>query len=220
MNTPPISSLTNAIKPAPKRAKRTMRRTDPTSEEPVPVKKTLFSKESKSEIFEHLGRFYWFTTSQYGGESYYHIRIYEQKDGKNIPTKRGIYLLPTQVKQLIDCAGTIEQSADSTFQQNPETTEYSSHLGFGTYLTVKKFNGCKWFDIRRFFKPDGCTDPVHTRIGAMLRPEEFARIVQLIPRILEHSPAIKDIQLCDCLFGNQLGYLICKECNPFNALSY
>lgn len=204
--------------PALKKAKRTMKRTNRSSDESLPVKKTLF--EEKTDILEHIGRFYWFSTSQFRGAPYYHIRKYDQRGGKTIPTKTGIHLIPAQLKQLIDCAGTIEESADKAIQQNPDTSEYSVHLGFGTYLTVKIINNFKWFDIRRFFKPDGCTDPVHTRKGAMLRSEEFNRIVELIPRILEHSPELKNIQPCDCLFGNQLGYICCKQCNPFYATDF
>lgn len=134
-------------------------------------------------------------------------------------TKKGIALIASQLKQLIDCAATINESAEKALR-DMKNNEYSVHLGYGSYITVKNSYG-KWFDIRKFFKPDGCKDPIHTKKGAMINTDEFEKFVSIIPKILEHFPELQNVQACDCMFqGNQMAYFQCRACNPFDAKYY
>ena len=214
MDTPPLQIWDEPHKT--KTEKKSRKRTQRGTENNVSAKRSLFTRP---ELLEHLGRDWYFATSLWRGEEYFHFRVYEEKNGVRIPTPKGVSLRPSQLKQLLDCATTLMNTADETMK-DPNVKEYAFHIGYGTYVTVKQ-ETVRWIDIRRFFKPDGCESPVHTRKGAMLRSEEFTRFVELIPKIYEHSPSLWNIQVCDCIFGgNQMAFLMCKACNPFDSVNW
>lgn len=160
----------------------------------------------------HLGRDWYFTSSTYNGERMYHFRVFDKNGERLFPTGKGICLRDVQLKRLVD------HSQDTAAEQTP--ADYELHLGYGVYVNVKERAGQKWFDIRKFYKPDGAVERLHSKKGAMLSCQEFQRFIELIPKIYQHSPSLKNIQPCDCFAGNPLAYLTCPECNPFDHVNY
>lgn len=206
------------VKPnAPKRPSLKRKREEEDSQLADATKKKL----DFENLFIHLGREYYFTSSEFKGIDYFHFRKYDIPEvGKLVPTKTGVALVPSQMKLLMDCAPSLFETAEHTFL-DPTIKEYSVHLGFGVYLTVEKKNSSTWVDIRKFFKPADKPNLMHTRKGAMLTREEFQIFVGLIGRINEKFPDLENINPCDCLFGpNQLLFLACKMCNPFDYTNW
>lgn len=138
-------------------------------------------------------------------------------------TKKGIALLPVQVNTLIECANGLSNEADKAFMEMPDNSkaEYSVHLGYGTYITVKQYNNSRFYDIRRFWKPSTDDEPTHTKTGLMLSSEEFDKFKSSISLLLASLPVIKEVQACDCMFmANQLGFLQCARCNPWDFMNW
>ena len=167
------------------------------------------------EIKQELGRARYFTAQRYKDELQFHFRQYESKDGNQVPTKRGVYLKPNQMKNLLLCASTLVTDAEMAFSNGQ--MEYRSHLGYGVYAIVTKFKGQKYIDIRRFWKPADAIEAVATTNGCLMKLDEFDKFLKLIPIIHQNYPELNLIQDCQCMFQpNQLGYLQCSMCNPFD----
>lgn len=143
---------------APRSSTNRKRRRD--QEEPPACRRRLFI--DPQQFKEHLGRNWYFTTNTYNNTQYFHFREHEENEsGTLIPTKKGIALIDRQFKMLVDCAPTIIETAKQVLDGGEN--EYSSHLGYGVYISIKKFNGYLYVDIRKHWKPDGCLNPVHTK---------------------------------------------------------
>ena len=148
------------------------------------------------------------------------IRVCEWKGEKRVdlrewsddkPTKKGISLTLLRWKSFLDFMSEVDKALKSD-------DAYRLHLGGNVYCTVKENNPC--VDIRQYWKPQ--EDVVPTKKGLCLRPEEYQRLKDFLPKIGEALPELDTI--VPCLFqsdhANQLGFLKCPECNPNDYMNW
>ena len=207
--TPASSAPVPTTPAAPRRA--TIR---PSTLQPIrmePAKRVLFNQF----IRFHLGRDRYLSTSRFNGEDRVHLRKF---DGE-IPTRCGIALSLRQTKLLLDVVDTVDCTVDKEWASlnDEEKPEHFIHLGFGAYLKVYKFNGERYYDVRRYWKPPQSTEVVPTKTGLHMNRQEFEKLKQVQTSLLSTFPELFDIVPCDCMTqGNQLAALRCPECNPFH----
>ena len=87
-----------------------------------------------------------------------------------------------------------------------------SHLGGNVYCQVRQANPC--VDIRQHWKPEDGVIP--TKKGLCLKPLEYKRLKDMVPEIAETLPELDGVVPCYLQSDhmNELGALMCKECNP------
>ena len=137
------------------------------------------------------------------------VREWETKDGKLIPTKKGLSLPLSRWKLLVDSFDLVDQAL-------VENKEFSTHLGRNMYCSVKASGVC--VDLRQHFLPPQHTDMVPTRKGITLRPSEYAKLKDVACVIGDYVPELSSVVPCPYSSDhlNQLGFLSCPECNPDN----
>ena len=170
----------------------------------------------------HCLFFSYLTSCVFRGERKVHIRWYDEQ---GVPTKKGICLNMTQVKTLLDCATSISEDADNLFAnlQPGDIHKYALHIGYGSYISCEIFQGLKYFDIRRYWVPPNTeqgTEPIPTTKGCKLHEDQFALFKDQKDLLYEIIPELSDIEDCKCLFDNQLQFLSCARCNPFDCLNW
>ena len=128
----------------------------------------------------------------------------------------------TQVKVLLDSVDAISTDADEAFARLDSTDkcEYSLHLGYGSYITCEMFLGQKYYDIRRYWLPPNGESSVPTAKGSKLRQDEFTLLKSHSQIMYSVLPELYDVEECQCLSGNQLQFLTCTRCNPFDCLNW
>ena len=120
---------------------------------------------------------------------------------------------------------TFQNSAESEWASQRQSSSkisslYLHHIGDGVYLTVRKMlNKQLIFDVRRFsMQHDDDEEPTPTLTGLELLEEEFHLLRQHLPQLNDCVPGLSEERPCfardDHL--NQLGFLRCARCNPFN----
>ena len=120
------------------------------------------------------------------------------------------------MKNILDIAETLLEKAEQS-----KESEYVWHLGYGVYITVAPYNGLIYVDIRKFWKPDTFKEPVPTKSGLKMIRAEWSNFLDILSVIGVKYPELFDVQPCEYLFeGNQLGFLGCKQCNPFDYLNW
>lgn len=167
--------------------------------------------EPQRHLFEHLGRTWYFVTTTYRDDNYFHFRQMDEATKRPVPDGKGIALNPYQLKLLVDAAPDVCSTVE-------DDTIYSNHLGYGIYITTERGD---FIDIRRYFKPEHESKSLPTRKGSMLRKTEFERFIVLIPKLLEYFPAISELKPCECMSeNNQLAAMFCRVCNPFDYIEF
>lgn len=159
-----------------------------------------------------LGDGKFLTVNYYNDQNYVHLRNY---DGK-YATKRGIALCPIRAKTLIDIVDNLDQEAESSWNNLDvdEDREYKIHLGYGTFLKVFEVHGKRFYDIRRWWKPEDSKFPVATKAGLCMTAEEFINFKNNIPTIEGLLPELIAIRNCDCWYLTDPN-LTCERCFPF-----
>ena len=206
------SKLSNAPRRATKRVSTLRLETD------VPMKRKLF-QPTKRHIRIHLGRDRYLSTSTYNNEQKIHLRVF---DG-DIPQKKGVTLGIRQARNLIDCIGSADAQATAEWTDLPSEAKPESfhHLGYGLYLKIYVFNGQRFYDVRRYWRPFSEPNAVPTKAGLNMNSEELKKLIASVPALEETLPELRDVQTCDCqMQGNQLASLRCTECNPFDCHSW
>ena len=115
------------------------------------------------------------------------IREWEIKDGKQIPTKKGISLPLNRWKLLANNMDFVDQALD-------EKTEYATHLGGNVYATVKASVIC--VDFRQHWLPPNQTEVVPTKKGITSRPGEYAELKDVISVICDFVPELNSVVPC------------------------
>ena len=160
------------------------------------------------------------STSTYLGEDAVHIRCFDN----DLPTKKGIRLNLTQARCLSQLFETLDNNVARAWKASGAYAEpeYSVPLGWGTYITVSKFHDVVYYDIRRFWKPPGASDPVATRRGINLTKPEAQTLANLLPSVGTVIPSYNDIDIeCWCAGQqNQLAFAQCSRCNPFDYMNW
>ena len=95
------------------------------------------------------------------------IREWEIKDGKLIPTKKGISLPLHRWKLLVDSFEFLDQALK-------EKRDYKSHLGRNVYATTQA--NSQYINIRQYWLSPNNTDVTPTKKGICLRPTEYAKL--------------------------------------------
>ena len=203
------SSLMDAPRRATKRVSTLRLRID----DHLPMKKKLFAPKRYLKI--HLGRDRYLSTSTFNGEDKVHLRIFEG----DIPQKKGVTLGLRQAKNLIDCIPTLDEKVTCEWMEISADTKPESftHLGFGLYMKVYTYNGHRFYDVRRYWRPFGEPNAVPTKTGLNLNSQEFQKLVGSVGALQSTLKELETIEPCTCdLQGNQLASLQCPECNPFD----
>ena len=172
---------------------------------PLQAKKPNIPEEFKA----HLGRDKFVTHTKYNGADYLHLRVFEN----GLPTKKGIALCVTRTRALLDAIPVVDIEADTAL--TPSESEYSYHLGYGTFLRVLCYKGTRYYDVRRYWKPEGHQEPVPTKNGLYMNSDEFAQLKNCITDITKAIPDVLRVNACECWFlPNQLQ--TCARCFPFD----
>ena len=135
------------------------------------------------------------------------VREWEIKDGKQIPTKKGISLPLNRWKMLVDSFEFLDQALD-------EKRKYATHLGWNVYSTVKATGIC--LDLRQHWLPPNQIEVLPTKKGITLRPGEYAKLKDVASVICDFVPELNSVVPCPYRSDhmNKLGFLSCPECNP------
>jgi len=92
------------------------------------------------------------------------------------------------------------------------------HIGGGHYVSVT--SGYQCVDFRKWFQPYGSKDGEikPTKKGVALRFDEWADLCTLVTTINTKYPSLDSALPCyyDDDHMNQVGWLNCTECHPFN----
>ena len=141
-----------------------------------------------------------------------HIRHYDERGQKKIPTKKGVtfnlstWLLLERKKDDINNLFMKSLSGE-------EIETYTVHIGGGVHITVDpKF---PTVDIRHFWKPLESDKPVPTRKGVALNRYKWSRLCDTIQVMREFVPELNTATVCYDSHPNDLEAISCKECYPF-----
>lgn len=180
---------------------------------PIPQDIGDIIQNHDSNIKFSLGNKKFASVSEFRDQVYLHLRVFED----NIPTKKGIALCPTRAKTLLEAVHFIDGEAEyvwnlsQTVTKDSQKREYLLHLGFGTYLKVYIFNNRKYYDIRRYWKPENEIAP--TKTGLCLNELEFQQLRIAAQDITNCIPSLLDVQHCECWFKDTIQP--CSRCFPF-----
>ena len=154
-----------------------------------------------------LGNDRFFQASEWKDEVHIDVREWEIKDGKQVPTKKGISLPLQRWKMLANNMDFVDQALD-------EKMEYATHLGGNVYASVKASGIC--VDLRQHWLPPNQTYVVPTKKRRTLRPGEYAKLKDVASVICDCAPELNSVVPCPYRSDtiNQLGFLSCSECNP------
>jgi len=99
--------------------------------------------------------------------------------------------------------------------EGQEDVKYRHHLGGAVYVSVT--TGYRCVDFRKFFVPDGETEPKPTRTGIALRLREWEQMPQLIQKINDKNPDLATAFQCYVHDNHlsQIEAMECRECHPF-----
>jgi len=149
----------------------------------------------------------------YRDELMVHIREYDTGDGKIYPTRKGVCFNKIRWGTFKSHLDEIDRNVELLKAEQP--VEHSQHIGGKYYVTISK--GIKCVNIRRYFLPLNCTKERPTRSGIALRLCEWEVLVSKIDKLHQHIPELKVARPCYASddHANQIGYLNCRECNPF-----
>jgi len=142
-----------------------------------------------------------------------HIREYDIGDGKKYPTRKGVCFSKVRWATFRSHLDEIDRNVELLKAHQP--VEYSQHIGGKYYVTIS--TGIKCVNIRRYFLPPNSTKEQPTRSGIALRLDEWEVLKSKIDKLHQHIPELKAARPCYDTndHANQLGYLSCRECNPF-----
>ena len=94
-----------------------------------------------------------------------------------------------------------------------QKAEYLVHLGYGTFLKVYLYNGLRYYDVRRYWRPPTQYDAVPTKTGLNMNKTEFEKLRSVREAMFTALPQLHDVSACDCITqGNELASFHCVEC--------
>ena len=156
------------------------------------------------------------------GETGVEIWQWEERCGALVKTDRGVRLSLSRFKLLMECAEEIDNALNELKAGN-EAVDFSRHLGGNLYVTVSKYH-C--VNLRFWYHPN----PGEGALAKDLRPTkggiafvdsyqggyEWSKLKDVFKETLFLLPEINDtIPCCDSSdHSNQMGALMCGECNP------
>ena len=153
----------------------------------------------------HIGNEKFVTVKEWKGE----LRV-DLREWMGVrPTKKGISLTLMRWKILVGMLEYIDEALT-------EKTTYNRHLGGNVHCTVE--NG--YVSIRQYWKPE--EDVVPTRKGLNLRLFEYEKLKNVISDIGQALPELDSVVPCydQSDHMNQLGAMMCSECNPDDFMNW
>jgi len=156
-----------------------------------PVKKLYGTAED--EIY-NLGHSKILKVCRFNNQKRVDLRIWEE--GK--PTKKGVSLTVTEVKELINHLDEV-MSEFSALRESGEGQNKIFPIGRSVYFSFDAAFGC--VSIRRHFTPPNTTTILPTRFGVSLGFEKFCRLSEILRQInlCEHSDVISLVSCGSCL---------------------
>ena len=169
-------------------------------------------KESRTRYELDLGDDKFMVVSEYDGEIYFHIRKYNVEGQTKYPTKTGAALTPIRWNQFLSSIDELENSINSL--NRGEKVQFDQHLGGNWIVSVNSDFPC--VNVRKYWQPPEQENTVPTKKGITLKFSEFRKLVSSLDVINSHAPELADVVPCIQRedHQNQLGALMCLECNP------
>jgi hypothetical protein len=162
---------------------------------------------------EAIGNNRYLTAGIYKAEIMVHVREYETGNSKLYPTRKGVAFTKVRWATFMTHFDDIDRCVELLKTDQP--VEYSQHIGGKYYVTISQ--GMKCINIRRYFLPLNSKKERPTRSGIALRLDEWGTLATKVYELHERIPELKVARPCYASddHANQLGYLNCRECNPF-----
>ena len=120
-------------------------------------------KEFKSTVFEHLGKELYLFESFWENEFYINLREVISSNGQSYPTKRGISLILSRFKELMD---NFDMISETIHQYDQQEVSLNIHLGGNWFVSVR--HGFPVVNIRKFWLPDDVSNVVPAKKGIVL----------------------------------------------------
>jgi hypothetical protein len=136
------------------------------------------------------------------------------------PNGKSIELSNIQTKMLLDGMDIIDNGADVAWEHLDAEAkhEYQYHLGFRVNLTLSLYRGARFYDVRRWWMPANCTNPIATRTGITLNAEQAKVLREARSTIIQTIPALEEIGPCECWLEIGL-FTRCQRCNPWDIFN-
>ena len=169
-----------------------------------------------------LGRNIFLHLKEWQGEVTLHFRVFivwPETNGCDeilIPTRQGVSFTILQMASLLCAHDLVSLGIEQMTTNTPNGTHFSSHIGSGKYIRLKSFANRPYVDIRQYWKTkEG--EIIPTKRGVLLTGVEYLQFVKEIKNIRKLVPELDTTMPCFLRedHQNQVGYLECKECNPF-----
>ena len=137
------------------------------------------------------------------------VDIRDWKDDQ--PTKKCISLTLMRWKNLVYQIEYVDKALENKLS-------YGYHIGGKVHCSIGENSVC--VDIRQYWKPN--EEVVPTKKGICLRPKEYNRLKELVPNIRKTLPELDGVIPCYLQSDhmNQLGALLCAECNPNDFINW
>ena len=167
------------------------------------------------ELF-HPGRR--LSLSKFKSQLYIHIREYYKLNDVEKPGKKGIALTVNRLKHLWSNIEEVDDALQQLKMGTPcsgeDGTVYKQHLGGGIYLSInQQYPGV---DIRKFWRPSNCLSIAPSKTGIFIPISQWASLKDKLKDLYGKYPKLDFVETC--LHQNQLAFLDCSECCPFNNL--
>ena len=102
-----------------------------------------------------------------------------------------------------------------------QEVEYLVHLGYGTFFKVHPYNGLRYYNVGRCWRPPTQCHAIRTKSGLNINKTEFEKPKSVREAMFTALLQLNEVSACDCMTqSNQLASLRCGECNPFHNLGY
>jgi len=132
------------------------------------------------------------------------INIFILKDGKHVVLNPMTFsMLVRKSEQIAAVVKCVRQNV---------YTRYKCHIGRAFYLRIDNIGCC--VDIRRYYKSSGgVVLPTHDAVS--LTFEEWEALRGVIPNL-----NLPSVEHCSDQHANQMTFLACSQCNPFDYCNY
>jgi len=161
--------------------------------------------------------------SSYKGETFIHVREYEKIGDKEYPTKKGASFTPGRLRVLREKIATIDemlrqQEINAAYNVTlGEPTLYKAHLGAGVYVSISE--NYPGVSLRRHWMPEGQQEVIPTKNGIYLPRKQWTALKIKLEELLSAYPELDHAAICsNSHAGNQMEFLVCRECTPFGWL--
>lgn len=180
----------------------------------------ILKQKQNERCMIHIGDDVYVVAKIYNNQLQIHIRQYIRHGGEIYPTKKGVTLSVSRWLLLEEYKAELTQFFDDFFDKKECSTEVHIHLGGGIYVTTNEKYPV--LNIRHWWKPETTTDPWPTKKGVILNRNKWMQLTNVMTLIRDYVPELNDAPTgCEQKdHQNQLGMLQCKECNPFEWMTY